>query len=79
MMLFNQYDEAKNIAVLLKREGYIEQARQITDAMIEGGTGTEIFMILRRRLSTIIDIKDLSPIVRERINVLYLKLNDALQ
>ncbi|MEO7065619.1 MAG: hypothetical protein ABI114_01810 [Rhodanobacter sp.] len=79
MSTYNQYDEANKIAMLLEMDGFSDQADQITNAMKDGKTGTEIFMILRFRLRSLLDIYGLPEETREQIRILYSKLDEALQ
>ncbi|MDR1075438.1 MAG: hypothetical protein LBL59_03815 [Xanthomonadaceae bacterium] len=78
MNIYNQYDESKDIANLLEQEGLYERAKQITDAMIEGSTGNEIYMILRSRLKSLIDKENFPMKVKDKANNLYLSLNSIL-
>jgi hypothetical protein len=79
MNTYDHYEEAKAVAASLAVEGFLDQAKQINDAMMEGRTGTEIFMILRFRLKPLLHVGGLSDATRQRLQFLYSKLDEALQ
>lgn len=49
------FDDTRALARRLADGGFAGHAEQLLAAMSEGATGTEIFMILRSRLSDVID------------------------
>jgi hypothetical protein len=49
------YDDTRALARYLADAGFGRHAEQLLAALSEGSTGTEIFMILRSRLSDVID------------------------
>lgn len=79
MATYDYYREAKSLAEDLKRAGLSDCEAAIVVSMEGGGTGTEIFMIMRARLAYILTTKDVPPKVLERVKALHSKLNDALQ
>jgi hypothetical protein len=52
-MMDDPYEEAKAIADLLDGTGLRERAEYVRRALVEGATGTEIYMILHWRLENI--------------------------
>lgn len=54
MDAYDYYEEAKLLAEYAKTTGFLMCSHKILSAMEEGGTGTEIFMILRARLARLI-------------------------
>lgn len=79
MSTYDHYEEARKVAELLEADGFSDQAKQVSDAMVDGKTGTEIFMILRFRLHPLLDAEGLSEATKQRLRVLYSKVNEALQ
>lgn len=79
MNAYDHYEEAKKIAASLAAQGLSSEAAQILDPIKEGKSGTEIFMILRFRLASMLKAKDLSKDTKEHMRILYSKLDAALQ
>ena len=79
MNTYDHYEEARQVAALLKSEGFPEQAQQISTAMTDGKTGTEIFMILRFRLKPLLDLEGIPESTRQRMQLLYSKVDEALK
>ena len=79
MNTYDHYEEAKEIAALLASEGKPSEAEQILDAIRNGKSGTEIFMILRFRLAPLLDAENVSIETKKRMRVLHGKLDDALK
>lgn len=79
MNAYDHYEEAKKVAEQLEAEGFPEQAKQVSDAMVDGKTGTEIFMILRFRLKPLLDVEGISEATKQRLQLLYSKVDEALQ
>jgi hypothetical protein len=76
---YDQYEETKKIAQLLTAEGHAAKAQELLSALTEGRTGTEIFMVLRYRLTPLLNAPGLSTEVEQRISVLYESVNAALK
>ncbi|BFG80918.1 hypothetical protein PTKU46_89520 [Paraburkholderia terrae] len=51
----NVYDDVKTLAGSLSDAGLTLHAGRLNGALSEGATGTEIFMILRSRLSDVVN------------------------
>lgn len=79
MNTYDHYEEAKKIAALLAAQGMSLESVQILDAIKDGKSGTEIFMILRFRLAPLLNAQGLSEDTKERMRVLHTKLDEALQ
>jgi hypothetical protein len=52
-MARDYYAEAKEVALLLEREGFAEEGQSLVRAISDGSTGTEILMAIRSRLERI--------------------------
>jgi hypothetical protein len=52
-MARDYYAEAKELAALLEREGFAQEARSLVRSISDGATATEILMALRWRLERI--------------------------
>ena len=72
------YQEARSIGDSLDRVGQHEYAEQIRRALIEGSTGTEIYMILRLRLINIASDQAIAMDIRTRVQFLRDYLDRAL-
>ncbi len=79
MTAYDYYGEAKALAEELKLAGFINYETEILRAMEEGETGTEILMILRFRLESMLAAKDVPKSLIERATDLQGRLNDALK
>ncbi|MBC7501611.1 MAG: hypothetical protein H7315_14105 [Herminiimonas sp.] len=79
MDIYDHYEEAKKIAALLAAQGMASESVQILDAIKDGTSGTEIFMILRFRLTPLLNAQGLSKDTKERMRILHTKLDEALQ
>ncbi|WLI89470.1 hypothetical protein Q4S45_22710 [Massilia sp. R2A-15] len=75
---FDHYAAAKLLSAKLSGEGYSEWSQKIDDSMVEGATGTEIFMILRMRTSEFLLSEQGSPAVIALAGELLRQLNDSL-
>jgi hypothetical protein len=73
------YQEARSIADSLDGIGLHEYAVQLRGALVEGATGTEIYMNLRWRLANMVDDKDVAAEVKTRIRLLHGYLDRALK
>lgn len=70
------YAEVRHLAFDLKRANKIEEASEILSALQEGSTATEILMILRYRIQTLIknqvaldtDVLSRSKLIVDEIN-----------
>ena len=70
-MARDYYAEAKELAVLLEREGLAEEARSLVHAIADGSTATEILMAIRWHLERIDTPKfKLAPQTRARVREL---------
>ncbi|MBN9696645.1 MAG: hypothetical protein J0L85_12690 [Zoogloea sp.] len=78
MSSYDYYGEAKRLAVELESAGFSSFATAILNTMLEGGTGTEILMMMRLELSCMIDVGNLPVGLKERAIVLHEKIDDAL-
>ena len=76
---YDNYEEAKMIAKLLTMQGFPSEAKQILAAIRDGKSGTEIFMILRFRLASMLNTQGVSDDTKERMGILHKKLDEALQ
>lgn len=72
------YGEARRLAFELEGAGFSRFSDSILNAIIEGGTGTETFMMMRFKLSQIIGVDNLPPDLKDRAIFLHKKINDAL-
>lgn len=72
------YQEAKLIASLLDEAGWHEYAEQLRNALVEGGVGTEICMILRWRLEGIANDDAVAVDIRNRVRYLHDFINRLL-
>ncbi len=79
MSAYDHYAEAKRVAVLLTADGYPSEGQDLLKAISEGTSGTEIFMISRLVLEPFLNAGDLSAATRERVRVLYERLDEALR
>jgi hypothetical protein len=77
--MYDHYKEAKDIAGILATGGKTVEAGQILDAIANGKSGTEIFMILRFRIGPLLDAADVSEEAKGRLRVLYTKIDQALK
>jgi hypothetical protein len=75
---YDQYEEAREIAALLDQEGLKDQATQLRNALADGATGTEIFMMIRFRLKVMLNDGPLPHELSLRIKTLYSYLDTAL-
>jgi hypothetical protein len=64
------YQEARAIADTLDGNGKHEYADQLRSALVEGATGTEIYMILRWRLANIANDTTITADVKKRMRLL---------
>lgn len=78
MNAYDYYGEAKSLAEDLNKAGFSMYSSEILGAMEEGGTGTEIFMILRARLARLISEEKFPLDLMERVKALHKKLSNAL-
>jgi hypothetical protein len=76
---YDHYQETKKIAQLLTAEGHAAKAQELLSALTEGATGTEIFMILRYRLTPLLNLPGLSAEIEQRISILCQSINAALR
>jgi len=72
------YEEAREIANVLDGAGLHEYAEGLRSALVEGATGTEIYMILRWRLAEIVNDAEVEADIKARVRVLYDYLDRAL-
>lgn len=72
------YEEAREIANLLDGAGLHEYAEGVRSALVEGATGTEIYMILRWRLAKIANDVAVAADIKVRARVLHDYLDRAL-
>lgn len=47
MNSYDYYSQARELAKLLARDGAAALSKEVLNAMVNGSTGTEIFMLLR--------------------------------
>ena len=66
-MMNDPYREVRSIRDSLDRVGQHEYAEQIRRALIEGSAGTEIYMILRSRLTNIAGDPAIAMDIRTRV------------
>ena len=78
MNAYDYYGEAKSLAKALRNAGFPDDGAEIIGAMEEGGTSTEIFMIMRMRLMKLLAMEKLPPDLRVRVHVLHGRLDAAL-
>ncbi|MFM0381163.1 hypothetical protein PQQ72_29560 [Paraburkholderia strydomiana] len=78
MNAYDYYGEAKALAEALKNAGFPVDGSEISLAMEEGETGTEIFMMMRARLANLLAAGNLPPDLTMRVRTLHGRLNDAL-
>ena len=78
MQATDAYKETESISNSLAAAGLVEFASQISSAVSEGSTGTEIYMILRWRLANIIKDGALPTDIRGRALSLHKCLDDEL-
>ncbi|WP_205205221.1 hypothetical protein [Azonexus hydrophilus] len=78
MNAYDYYSEAKRLAEALENSGFSDYGAEIVGAMEEGGTGTEILMIMRMRLTGLLAVERLPLNLRESIQVLHDRLDNAL-
>ena len=78
MSTYDHYTEAKCIADQIEGAGFPEQAQQVRLAIENGVSGTELFMQLQFYLSPLKDNNLIDQNVRNRINVLVGKIDEAL-
>lgn len=80
MVNYEYYTVAREIEKRLNTEGFGTWAQKLEDAIVAGGTGTEIFMALRWNLKLIKrEIKTLSIETIRLIDDLLIHLNAALK
>lgn len=78
MNAYDYYGEARALAEALKSAGFPDYGSEISVAMEEGETGTEIFMMMRARLANLLAVGKLPPDLIARARALHGRLNDAL-
>jgi len=78
-MNYDYYAEARHLADLLKNENMDDWAFKILGAIEEGVTATEILMMLRWNLGTLLSTKVGSTDVRFCAKQLYLKIDNVLK
>jgi len=78
-MTTDAYKEAKAISDSLRGAGFVVYADQMSSAVSEGSTGTEIYMILRWRLTSIIEDGILPVDIKVKALSLHRYLNDVLE
>jgi hypothetical protein len=78
MNAYDYYSEAKRLAKTLESSGFFNYGAEILEAMEEGGTGTEIFMMMRMKLAKLLTAERLPLDLRTSIQALYEKLDSAL-
>jgi len=78
MTTYDHYDQAKQIAERIEREGFPEKAQNVRYAIENGKSGTEIFMQLRFYLSPLLDEERVDSFTKEKIGTLIEKINEAL-
>jgi hypothetical protein len=54
---YDYYEKAREITLDLKKNGFVDEADKIFDALASGSTATEILMMLRWELQSIINIR----------------------
>lgn len=79
MNAYDYYSEAKALAEELKLAGFVSYGAEILGSMEEGETGTEIFMMMRSRLASMLAAKNLPENLFERVVGLHGRLNDVLK
>lgn len=81
MKAFDQYQEARKIAEVLRNEKAEKYADRIIHAMEDGGTGTETFMALRWSIEKLLNDTDtpISKALETKVKRLYSKINSALK
>ncbi|KLU26507.1 hypothetical protein EOS_09225 [Caballeronia mineralivorans PML1(12)] len=77
-MASDPYQEAKAIADSLDKVGLREHADQVRGALVEGATGTEIYMILRWRLANLAQDLAIPADLKARAILLHDYLDRAL-
>jgi len=78
MSNYDYFGETQGIAEILSKSVFTGEARNITDAIIEGGTNLEIFMILRFRLALILKEKAVPEFCLRKIKLLHDKIDHEL-
>lgn len=73
------YDDTKALAGSLADAGFVLHAQRVKGALSEGATGTEIFMILRSRLSEVVDDRVVPRQYRDKAKGLRDTLSNALK
>ena len=78
MIGFDHYKETRSIADQLEIDGFPDQAANVSAAIEDGRSGTDIFMQLRFYLSPIQEAEQVDDQTRIRIKILIDKINEAL-
>lgn len=78
MNMDDPYQEARSIADSLYKAGLHEYAEQLRSALVEGATGTEIYMILCWRLANVANDPIIATDIKTRIRLLHDYLNRTL-
>jgi hypothetical protein len=79
MSEYEHYKEAERLASLLVQEGAKEYADSLRSSMIEGCTGTEIFMGIKWNIKNILKLDHLFKETRNCARQLHKELNKALR
>lgn len=72
------YQEVRTLADLLDAAGLSDYAQQLRSALVEGATGTEIYMILRWRLANMAEDTAVPADLKARLLTLHGYLDRAL-
>ncbi|WP_154671121.1 hypothetical protein [Paraburkholderia mimosarum] len=72
------YQETRTVADLLDAAGLNDYADQLRSALVEGATGTEIYMILHWRLANMAADAAVAPGLKARLLTLHGYLDRAL-
>jgi hypothetical protein len=79
MSAYDYYEKARLIAQALRIAGFEAYAQSLLKTMAEGATATEILMITRYRLELFLDDKSLSQSIRDDVQALISRINEALK
>jgi hypothetical protein len=79
MSEYEHYKEAERLASLLVQEEAKEYADSLLNSMIEGCTGTEIFMGLKWNIKNILKLDQLSKETKKCARQLHKELNKVLR